>query len=138
MAATLTQTINLAIEIAILSMAVIGYVAFRRKRFLWHGQLMALGYAMLVVSFLLVMVPSLGMTYTTFLDPSTVVFDAASILHIPFGILGLFLGGYFVVRWARNDYKLAKMKSTWLMRATMVSWIGNVLLGAVIYFTMPS
>jgi hypothetical protein len=30
------------------------------------------------------------------------------------------------------------MKAKFLMRATMVSWIANVLIGAVICFTMPS
>jgi len=138
MAATLTQVMNLAIEIGILVLTVVGYLAFRRKRYNWHGQLMTIGFAMIVVSFLLVMVPSLLMTYTTFLDPKTVVFDAASIVHIPFGIGGLGLGGVLVARWARNDYSLANMKAPWLMRTTAVSWVGNVLLGAVIFLTMPS
>ena len=99
---------------------------------------MAIGFAMLIVSFLLVMVPSLLMTYTNFLDPKTVVFDAASIVHIPLGIVGLGLGGVLVAKWARNDYRPADSKATWLMRTTAVSWVGNVLLGAVIFFTVPS
>ena len=48
------------------------------------------------------------------------------------------LGGVLVAKWARNDHRLANMKATWLMRTTAVSWVGNVLLGAVIFFTVPS
>jgi uncharacterized membrane protein YozB (DUF420 family) len=138
MAATMTQTIDLILEIGILVMTIGGYMAFRAKRYNWHGQLMALGFAMILVSFLLVMVPSLLMNYMTFLDPATGVFDAASIVHIPFGILGLGLGALLVIKWARNDYNVNNMKAPWLMRATMVSWVANVVLGAAIYFTMPS
>lgn len=138
MAATQTQTINLAIEVVILVLTIAGYWAFRRGRYNWHGQLMVIGFAMPLVSFLLVMVPSLLVTYTTFTDPRTVVFDAASIVHIPLGVVGMGLGGLLVAKWARNDYRLANMKATWLMRTTAVSWVGNVLLGSLIFLTMPS
>ena len=119
-------------------MLMVGYFFFRTKKYLWHAQFMTIGFFMILVSFLLVMLPSLWMTYTTFLDPSTVVFDASSLVHIPFGIVGLMLGGFLVVRWARNNFSVANMKATWLMRGTTIAWAANVLLGAVIYFTMPS
>jgi len=138
MAATMTQVINLALEVGILLMAGLGYYFFRARKYHWHAQLMTIGFAMIVVSFLLVMLPSLLMTYMTFLDPATVVFDTASLLHIPLGILGMALGAFLVIRWAQNDYRLNDMKAAWTMRATMVTWVANVLLGAAIFFTMPS
>lgn len=138
MAATLTQTIDLGLQIGIILMVVIGYIFFRNKKYNWHAQLMTIGFFMIITSFLLVMIPSLLMTYTTFSDPNTVVFDTSSILHIPFGIAGLVLGGFLVIRWARNDYKLNNMKAKWLMRSTAVVWVVNILFGAAIYFTMPS
>ena len=138
MAATMTQVINLVLEVGILLMAGFGYYAFRKKKHHWHAQLMAMGFAMILVSFLLVMLPSIWMTYMTFLDPATVVFDTASLLHIPLGMLGMAVGSFLVLRWAHNDYRLNDMKAAWTMRATMVTWVANVLLGAAIFFTMPS
>lgn len=138
MSATLTQTFDLGIQIGIIILVIIGYTLFRNKKFNWHAQLMTIAFFMIITSFLLVMVPSLWMSYTTFLDPTTAVFDASSIIHIPLGLAGLVLGGFLVMRWARNDYKLTNMKAKWLMRSTAVLWVMNVLLGSVIYFTMSS
>ena len=138
MSATITQTIDLGIQIGIIILVIIGYALFRNKKFNWHAQLMTIAFFMIITSFLLVMVPSLWMSYTTFLDPTTVVFDASSIIHIPLGLAGLVLGGFLVIRWARNEYKLTNMKAKWLMRSTAGLWVMNVLLGSVIYFTMSS
>jgi uncharacterized membrane protein YozB (DUF420 family) len=138
MGAMLSQTINLVLQFGILIMTFAGYLAFRKRKLSWHGQLMTISFSMILVSFLLVMVPSLIMNYMTFNNPKSLVFDWTSIIHIPFGILGMGLGALLVIRWARNEYKFNKMKSPLLMRATMVSWVANVVLGAAIYFTMPS
>ncbi len=138
MAATLTQTVNLGIHIGILLFVIAGYFFVRKKKLIWHAQVMTIGFAMIIISFLLVMVPSLLMNYSTFLDPTTVVFDTASLVHIPIGIAGVFLGAALVIRWARNDYSLNNMKAKFLMRSTMVNWVANVLTGTAIYFSMPS
>jgi hypothetical protein len=138
MGATPTQTINLVVAVGILALSIVGYLALKNKQYLRHGQLMAMAFGMLIVSFLLVMVPSLWANYRTFLDPNTIVFDVASILHVPFGLVGLAAAGVLVTRWGRNDYKISGMKTPLLMRITMVSWVGSVLLGAIIFFTMPS
>jgi len=138
MAATLSQTIDLIIQISILLIIIIGILFFRIKKYNWHAQLMAISFFMILVSFLLIMLPALLMTYMTFLEPSTVVFDTASIVHIPLGIAGLALGGFLVIRWARNEFRLNNMKASWLMRSTAVLWVANVILGATVYFTMSS
>jgi hypothetical protein len=138
MAATVTQTMDLVILAGLAMLTVVGYLAFRKKSYLWHGQLMTIGVVITVMTFLLVMLPGLLMTYTTLLDPATAFFDAVSLIHIPLGMLGLGLGAYLVLRWAKNGYKLANMKATGLMRATAVAWIANVAVGAMIFFSMPS
>jgi uncharacterized membrane protein YozB (DUF420 family) len=138
MAATLTQTINLGIHIGILLFVIVGYLYVRKQKIIWHAQIITISFAMILISFLLVMIPSLLMNYTTFLDPTTVIFDIASIVHIPLGIAVTVLGGILVIRWARNDYNLENMKATLLMRVTLINWAASVLTGAAIYFTMPS
>ncbi len=138
MAATLAQTINLGIHIVILLLVIVGYAFFKKRKFIWHAQMMTVGFIVILISFFLVMIPSLIMNYNTFLDPATVLFDTASIVHIPIGTAGIVMGAFLVIRWARNDYRLDNMKSTGLMRATLVNWIANVLIGATIYFSMPS
>gem|GEM_PF-1652313 len=121
MAATLTQTINLGIHIGILLFVIVGYYFVRKEKFIWHAQINTIAYAMILISFFLAMLPSLLMNYTTFLDPTTIVFDIASIVHIPLGIAVTVLGAILVIRWARNNYSLDNMKATLLMRATIVS-----------------
>ena len=134
----MSQTIDLILQFGILIMTVVGFYTFKKRKLLWHAQLMTIALAMIVTSFLLVMLPSLLMSFMTFNNPSTLVFDWTSIIHIPFGILGLFLGAFLVFRWARNEYQIKNMKATFLMRATMFSWVINIILGTAIYFTMPS
>jgi uncharacterized membrane protein YozB (DUF420 family) len=138
MAATLTQTINLGIHIGILLFVIVGYLYVRKQKIIWHAQIITISFAMILISFLLVMIPSLVMNYNTFLDPATVMFDIASIVHIPLGIAVTVLGAILVIRWARNDYRVENMKATLLMRVTLINWAASVLTGAVIYFTMPS
>jgi len=134
----MSQTIDLILQFGILIMTGVGFYTFKKRKLQWHAQLMTIALAMILTSFLLVMLPGLLMSYMTFNNPSTPVFDWSSIIHIPFGIIGLFLGGYLVVRWARNDYKFNNMKATFLMRLTMFSWVVNIILGTTIYFTMTS
>jgi hypothetical protein len=136
MNATMSQTIDLILQFGILIMTAVGFYSFKKKKLLWHAQLMTIALAMILTSFLLVMLPALVMSYMTFNDPATPVFDWSSIIHIPFGILGLFLGAFLVIRWARGGYTLKNMKATWLMRVTMFSWVINIILGTTIFFTM--
>jgi uncharacterized membrane protein YozB (DUF420 family) len=138
MAATLSQILDLGIQCSIFIMVLVGYILFRKRKYIWHAQLMMIGFFMILVSFLLVMVPSLITTYNTFLDPATAVFDASSIIHIPLGTAGLLIGGFLVVRWARNNFKMNNMKAKWLMRSTAVLWSSSIVIGAIIFFTMSS
>jgi uncharacterized membrane protein YozB (DUF420 family) len=138
MSASLAQTLDLGIQLGVLVMITAGFLFFRRKKYLWHAQILTMAFFMIVTSFLLVMVQSLSVTYATFLDQQTVVFDTVSMAHIPFGIAGLILGGFLVGRWARNNFSLRDMKAPRLMRATLSLWVINIVLGAVIYITMPS
>ncbi len=136
--ATLSQILDLVLGLVVVALTVAAYVAYRRRNYQWHAQLMTIGLSLIIASFLLVMLPALAMTYMTFNTPGAPVFDTASIVHIPLGIMGLGLGGWLMARWARNGYRLSNMKATWPMRITMATWIANVILGAAIFFTMPS
>ena len=133
-----TYLVNLCLQLGILVLLLVGYGFFRMKKYLWHAQVMMVSFFMILASFLVAMLPSLLVNYSTFLDPSTVVFDTASIVHIPIGIAGFALGSYLVARWARNGFRTTNMKATWLMRSTMALWIASIAIGIVIYFTMPS
>jgi len=133
-----TYLVNLCLQLGILVLLLVGYGFFRMKKYLWHAQVMMVSFFMILASFLVAMLPSLLVNYSTFLDPSTVVFDTASIVHIPIGIAGFTLGSYLVARWVRNGFRTTNMKATGLMRSTMALWIASIAIGIVIYFTMPS
>jgi uncharacterized membrane protein YozB (DUF420 family) len=138
MSATLSQILDLVLQASIFIMVWVGYIFFRKKKYIWHAQLMTIAFFMILVSFLLVMLPSLIMTYNTFLDPATTMFDTSSIIHIPLGTAGLLTGGFLVVRWARNDFTLTHIKAPRLMWSTAILWTSNVVIGAIIFFTMSS
>jgi uncharacterized membrane protein YozB (DUF420 family) len=138
MSATLAQTINLSLQLVILCLILIAYAFFRRKQYRKHAQTLTAVYFMIVLSFLLVMVLSLFQTYQTFTEPTTLAFDVASMAHIPFGIAGLALGGWLIGRWAYNDFSLKEIKAPRLMRATFSMWIITIVLGIVVFYSMPS
>jgi uncharacterized membrane protein YozB (DUF420 family) len=99
---------------------------------------MAVAWFLNIVSFILVMVPSLITNVSTFTDPETPIFNASSIVHIPIGIAAFILSTYLVLRWAFNSGDIRKCFGKGLMRATMITWMLSLIIGIVIYLTMPS
>ncbi|OPY32009.1 MAG: hypothetical protein A4E32_01618 [Methanomassiliicoccales archaeon PtaU1.Bin124] len=118
--ATMSQDINLVLQITMLAFLLVAYMSFRKKRMNRHAQLTTVAWAMNVVSFLLVMIPSWSMTQSTILDPPITTFTVASLVHIPIGALGLILSTFLVVRWSLNSGNVQACYGKWLMRTTMV------------------
>jgi uncharacterized membrane protein YozB (DUF420 family) len=138
MAATMFQTINLAVQLILLLFLGVGYYAFRGRQYKRHARLMTLAWAINIASFLLIMTPSLMMNAGTFLIPPIIFFDVVSIAHIPLGATALLLSTYLVARWAFNSGRTNGCVGKWPMRATMLTWTASIVIGAAIYFTMPS
>jgi hypothetical protein len=99
---------------------------------------MTLAWAVNIASFLLIMVPSLMVNANTFLVPPIVFFDVVSIVHIPIGAAAMLLSTFLVVRWALNSGQVSGCIAKWAMRTTMIAWVVSIVIGASIYFTMPS
>jgi uncharacterized membrane protein YozB (DUF420 family) len=138
MAAAISQTINLFIQVLMLGMLVAAYLLFRRKRFIMHARLMTVAFGMNIISFILVMVPSLTANGGNFLVEPIMTFNVVSIVHIPIGIAAMLLSAFLIVRWASNSYKVGGCRGKWLMRATLLTWATSILIGISIYVSMPS
>ncbi len=109
-----------------------GYGRLKSKEGLqMHRWIMSGAVILTIVATLLVMVPSL---YLYYLVPEVDVFSGFSILQIIHSIAGiptLILSILFVFN------RLPQPTKTW-MRITAALWILGIVLGAVVYYTMPS
>ncbi len=121
-----------------LGMLVAAYVLFRRKEYVRHAHFMPLAFGINIASYLLVMIPSLAMSASTFFVPPIVIFDVVSVVHIPTGAIAMLLSAFLVFRWASHSYATSGCKGKLLMRSTMITWSASILIGTSIYFMITS
>jgi uncharacterized membrane protein YozB (DUF420 family) len=118
-----------ALGLAILG---IGYARLRSKESLQlHRWVMGGATVLTLVSIFFVMFPSLIIYYIT---PSISFFSSFSILQIVHSAIGV-PPVILTVMYVFND--LPQPTKKW-MKITAVLWIISIILGAVVYYTMPS
>jgi uncharacterized membrane protein YozB (DUF420 family) len=131
----LIAQINLVLQVAIVAILVTSYLVKRRGKFLQHGVMMAAGIALSMVSFLLVMGPSL---YSLGLGGSlfeNLPFNTSVtvVLHASFGSVAEILGLWIVASWRfKLDYQLC-VKRKKVMRVTFLLWLTSLLLGIALF-----
>ena len=134
----LIAQINLVLQVVIVAILATGLLIKRRARFLIHGLMMATGVALNVVSFLLVMGPSL---YSLALGGSlfrNLPSDAslAVVLHAGFGSVSEILGIWIVVSWGFKQNFQSCMRRRKAMRVTFLLWSTSLLLGIVSFMLL--
>lgn len=124
---------SISLMFVALGLAIIGfgYARLKTKESMqMHRWVMCGAVILTIASILFVMVPSLFIYYT----PGTDFFSNFSVLQIVHSILGiptLALSMLFVFN------RLPQPTKRW-MRITAALWIVGIVLGAVVYYTMPS
>ncbi len=118
-----------ALGLAILG---IGYARIQGKEFLQlHRWVMKGAIVLTLVSIFFVMIPSFYIFYITPTNNATSSFSVLQIVHSALGVPPVTL----TVMYLFNDLPLPTKK--W-MKITAVLWIMSLVLGAVVYYTMPS
>ncbi|MDD1769310.1 MAG: hypothetical protein LUQ55_04945 [Methanomassiliicoccales archaeon] len=124
------------IQIVILSLIVIGLVAWRRGKLDQHGKLMGVATVLGIGSILFVMIPVFTSSLGDFLNdlPSGSLRAQINILHGVIGIVGVSLAGVVTGRWASGKFRVGKScYSKNLMRATVAVWVFALVLGIGVY-----
>lgn len=131
----LIAQINLALQVTIVAILITSLFIKTRGKFLMHGLMMATGAALSVISFLLVMAPSLyslvmgGSLFRNL--PSDASF--AVILHAGIGSVSEILGLWIVASWRlKRDFQSCMRKKK-AMRVTFLLWLTSLLLGIVLF-----
>jgi uncharacterized membrane protein len=128
----LIAQVNLGLQIAILAIILISYIAKRKAKFLLHGTLMLVGVIMNLVSFLVVMGPSL----LSFDIIRTQPLNKSSLIALTHGIIGgiaLVSGVLIVAFWHLQSSTKDCVKRKKLMKITIVLWATALVLGIWFY-----
>ena len=121
--------IFVALGIGIIGMA---YGKIKNKDSLqMHRWIMTGAVTLNLIAIFVVMIPSI---FIYFINPSTNVISSFSILQIIHGAIG-FPAIALTVTFAFND--LPKKTKKWMI-ITSILWLSSIVLGAIVYFTMPS
>ena len=125
---------SISLMFVALGLAIIGFGYARLKTkesFQMHRWVMSGAIILTFASILFVMVPSLYFYYVT---PSIDFFSNFSILQIIHSVLGIPALALSVLYLFNH---LPQPTKRW-MRITAALWIAGIVLGAVVYYTMPS
>jgi uncharacterized membrane protein YozB (DUF420 family) len=130
---SLPSQVNLVLQIAILILLSIGYVLKRRGNFLGHGRTMLLSLMLNIISFLLVMGPSLA-GFSDFLQIEPLAYvSVITLLHAGFGSAAMILAIWIVASWRLRSSTEGCMQRKNTMRITIVLWTIALLLGIWVY-----
>ena len=124
--------VNLGLQITILTIILIGYILKRKAKFFLHGTSMLVGVVLNLISFLLVMGPSLF----SFEIIRTQPLNEVSLIALTHGIIGgtaLVSGALIVASWHLQSSTKNCVKRKKLMRMTIVLWTIALVLGIWLY-----
>ncbi len=125
---------SIALMFVALGLAILGFAYGRlktRESLLLHRWVMGGAIILNLISIFFVMFPSAAIYY---IDPGNSLFSGFSILQIVHSVEGI-PAVILSVMYLFND--LPQPTKKW-MRITAVLWVTSIVLGAVVYYTMPS
>jgi hypothetical protein len=135
--APLTSDIGLVMEIAVLALLLVGRYRFARNgKTVAHGYTVTIALVLHAVSVAFVMIPSFTRSFdilvSDFFSPAII----ATWVHIPLGIVTLFLGGYLISKWRFQKPQASCYLKVKLMRPLWLLWTFSVVLGIVLYLSI--
>jgi uncharacterized membrane protein YozB (DUF420 family) len=126
---TTLSYLDLILQVGILFVLIFDYLVLRKKNLKRHGALMTGLFALNTISIVAIMLPPfLGQTaeiLENLLATENLLFSSHHVL----GLIAEILGGFLVLRWLLKSF----CKGKTLMRATISTWIGSILLGIVLF-----
>jgi uncharacterized membrane protein YozB (DUF420 family) len=128
----LASQINLGLQIAILGIVLVGWVVRKLGHLILHGTLMLAGVALNLVSFLVVMGPSLLSLEILRTQPFH-EYSLIALTHAAIGSIALIMGIVIVALWGLRSSPTVCMRRRRVMRVTIVLWTVALVLGIWFY-----
>ena len=124
---------NIIIQAVVLGLFIVAIFIERKKKFVWHGNIMLV--AVVISGLLLVM--HMGPTFINVVRDGTASFDWVAYFGMAHGILGTVAWGlaiWLTVAWALQDSQVGycMMRSKWMLRI-LTLWVVSLGLGYVYY-----
>jgi len=128
----LITRINLVFQIVILLLLSASFRLMKRGKFVEHGTAMLVAVILNVISFSLVMGPSLVSLGATIRDYPLNQLSIVSLTHASLGGVALILGIWIVASWHRQPPNQSCQRKRKFMRLTFVLWFVALLLGILL------
>jgi uncharacterized membrane protein YozB (DUF420 family) len=132
--AVLQTDINLILQIVMFLIIVIGLVYKNKRKFKIHGGIMGIAVILHILSFLLVMGPSLYENYDFFTTDTSELGVQTTWIHAVPGAIAMIMGIILVGAWALRPSNIAacsRMKR--LMDITTLLWLISLIFGITTY-----
>ena len=132
--AVLQTDINLILQIVMFLIIVIGLVYKNKRKFKKHGGIMGIAVILHVLSFLLVMGPSLYENYDFFTTATSDVGVQTTWIHAAPGAIAMIMGIILVGAWTLRPSNIAacsRMKR--IMDITVLLWLISLIFGITTY-----
>ena len=124
---------NLILQIVLVALLIWGRTHAKGGKYRNHGSFMAVAVALNIISFLLVMGPSMSLGWGIVVSQPTNPGVIISVIHAIGGGFALLSGIYFVISWRFADtFTRCMGRRTWMI-ATIGLWLLSTLTGIAFY-----
>ena len=129
----LIATLNLIIQLVILSVVISGYILKRKMRLTEHGTFMLVAVVMQFFSFLLVMGPALLIIVEMGFFQRPILLSTVILFHAILGGTSLVTGIWITASWHLQTSIKNCIKKRPVMRYLIITWILALILGITLY-----
>lgn len=128
----LSPQFDLAFQIAILIILLVSMLLKKKRRHLLHGMTILFAFAFNMLSFLLVMVPSLLGLVIIRNAPLHVV-SIVAFAHMTLGVIAIACSLLLIASWRLRSTVQGCVKRRKVMRIALVLWLSTLVVGILIY-----
>lgn len=124
------QYANIIVQVSILLLLILGLILKKKRKYIWHGDIMLLAVIINALLLLSHMGPSL-----IYLPEEPIFVIVLGIIHAGIGIVAELLGAWIVVKWwayGGSEIKYCATKRN-LMRKILILWVTALGLGLIFY-----
>ena len=132
--AILQTDINLILQIAAISLLLIGYLYKRKYKFKLHGASMGIATTLHIISFITIMGPVFVSTYSYITTNIYTPLVLSIVVHAIAGAIVLPLAGGLLVFWVPRPSRVEKcFKRRKIMILTIILWVVSITFGILAY-----
>ncbi len=132
MSSLFSPQVNAVLQLIILVLILVSMEFKRRRKHVFHGLVMIVAVVANLLSFGLVMLPSLSQMVIIRTQPFHPI-SLATLGHSFVGIVAIILGIWLVVVWRLQSDLRNCFRNKKLMRLTIIVWLSSILIGFVLY-----